>query len=99
MPLSREPGWPPSPELLSRDFASDQEQTRSVVRALYSLLIAEGDSPAIRSRYDKWKGLLSLATEYDSWAAQPGRTAALSRSFHTFGLPAKEVDLGRFVFA
>src|SRR5205823_4633356 len=40
-----------------------------------------------------------LATEYEQRKAQPGRIAALSRSFHTFGLPAKEVDFGRFVFA
>ena len=83
---------------LRQDFSPDQERTQRALQVLYTTLTRKGGSVVFQSAYERWAGLVSMATEFGQ-QTKPGRTVALQKSFEAAGLTAEQPDFGRFLFA
>ncbi len=68
------------------------------MRSLYAVLDAQAASPRVRSAYEEWAGLVSLATEYDQRNGKPAKSAHSQRASHTLDLGGQAPDSGHVVF-
>lgn len=97
--LSLQSGVALLPQYLAEDFSSENERTKSAVRALYQSLEKHAKAPSLEAVFEQWVQFFGAVTDYEQWRVKLANETELRSMVKAFGIPQANLDLNRFFYA